>query len=234
MEEQQGQHWMVRLEVTEDERRVRSGVPSFVTAKTWICKELWGMVFIWYHADGEAPSWEIPADALPGTLERDASWGFEHRIRTHIQDIAENGADTGHFDQVHRASSLVDGREFRKTMGETWKGRMFQHKWTTSWRPLKHDAMVHIDTSISILGWKCGYLRYHVEARQAGRSSPGHHPPSRPETKYMLIQCLIPEGPLDIRVVHKVFFQPRMSWLVRWIYIMSLRNMVCESRKPHD
>ncbi|KAH7981076.1 hypothetical protein HPB49_021347 [Dermacentor silvarum] len=200
-------------------------VPSFVTAKAWTCEELLGMVFIWYHADGEEPSWEIPADALEETLEPEASWCFEHRIHTHIQDIAENGSDMGHFNQVHRVNGLVDGVQFKKTMGETWKGRIFQHQWATNWSPFKHEATVTIDTSLSVLGWKSKYLRLNIEARQVGPAlviirNCGHG------TNFTVIQSLIPEGPFNIRMLHRVHFEPRTSRLVRWTYFIGLRNMV--------
>ncbi|XP_049515937.1 cholesterol 7-desaturase nvd-like isoform X1 [Dermacentor silvarum] len=200
-------------------------VPSFVTAKAWTCKELLGMVFIWYHADGEKPSWEIPADVLGENVESEASGQFEHRVHTHIQDIAENGADMGHFTQLHVASALVDGVHFKKTMGETWKGRILQHQWATNWSPFKHEATVAIDSYVTFLGWKSKYLCYNIEARQVGPALViirvhGYR------TNVTLIQSLIPEGPFNIRMLHKLHFEPRMSWLVRWIWIIMLRNMV--------
>ncbi|KAK8776452.1 hypothetical protein V5799_030203, partial [Amblyomma americanum] len=145
---------------------LRSAAPSFVKAKAWPCKELLGLVFVWYHADGEEPTWDVPEDILGETLESEATGRFEHLVHCHIQDIAENGADLGHFNQIHKASSFVGGDEFQKTLGESWKGRLFQHHWTATWNPKKHEAAVIIESSISILGWKPNYLRHHIEARQ--------------------------------------------------------------------
>nr|XP_050025189.2 cholesterol 7-desaturase nvd-like [Dermacentor andersoni] len=148
--------------------------PSFAKVNVWMSKELLGLVFVWYHADGKAPSWDVPEDILSRTLESKSTGRFEHSVHCHIQDIAENGADSGHFNKVHKASSLVNGTEFEKNMGESWKGRLFQHQWVATWSPNKHEAMVVIEAFISILGWKPDYLRHQVEARQV---HPNNDPP---------------------------------------------------------
>ncbi|XP_072141796.1 cholesterol 7-desaturase nvd-like [Dermacentor andersoni] len=199
--------------------------PSFVKVKVWTSKELLGLVFVWYHADGKAPSWDIPEDILSRTLESKSTGRFEHSVHCHIQDIAENGADPGHFNKIHKASSLVNGTEFEKDMGESWKGRLFQHQWVATWSPNKHEATVTIEAFISILGWKPDYLRHHVEARQIGPAlvaisvwGPTGH--------YVAVQSLRPEGPFDIKVVHRLYFEPGVSWLLRRFYTMTLRNMV--------
>ncbi|XP_077550857.1 cholesterol 7-desaturase nvd-like [Haemaphysalis longicornis] len=198
--------------------------PSFVKAKAWITKELLGLVFVWFHVDGEEPDWEIP-QLLGKTLEVQPTGRFEHLVHCHIQDIAENGADLGHFNQIHKASSFVDGAEFEQNLGHCWKGRLFQHHWEATWTPDKHEAMVTIESSISIGSWTPNFLRHHIEARQVGPAlvaisvwgSAGH---------YVAIQSLRPEGPFDIRVVHTLHFETRVSRLLRWFYTMTLRNMV--------
>ncbi|KAK8776453.1 hypothetical protein V5799_030202 [Amblyomma americanum] len=140
-------------------------VPTFVKAKTWTCKELLGYVFIWYHADGEEPSYDIPTDALEEGMERETSWRFEHRVRGHIQDIAENGADLAHFNQIHWANGLVNGIEYRKNQGESWMGRIFKHHWSPVWSYENHVGTVTLNSSISVLGWKPDFLRHHTVAR---------------------------------------------------------------------
>lgn len=75
-----------------------------------------GMIFVWYHADGEAPSFEIPVVSgwdEPGWL---ASWlTWEWTVKTHPQEMAENGIDWPHFDRVHHMP-VPDDRscEFRE------------------------------------------------------------------------------------------------------------------------
>ncbi|HEX2579753.1 MAG TPA: Rieske 2Fe-2S domain-containing protein [Rhabdochlamydiaceae bacterium] len=62
-----------------------------------------GMVVIYYSEDYSAPTWEIPqfSDDLQGNWTKiDYS---EMIIKTHIQELPENGIDTQHFEPVHRS-----------------------------------------------------------------------------------------------------------------------------------
>jgi len=76
-------------------RRPTPSIPSFP-----VCERN-GMILIHFHSAGEAPAWEIPE--LP---EHDSpEWTpFDMRrwkIRTHIQEMAENGFDVTHFRSLH-------------------------------------------------------------------------------------------------------------------------------------
>jgi phenylpropionate dioxygenase-like ring-hydroxylating dioxygenase large terminal subunit len=61
-----------------------------------------GLVFVWYHAEGEPPSFEIPEIAGWGEPGWTRQWlGWEWTVKTHPQEMAENGIDWPHFDRVH-------------------------------------------------------------------------------------------------------------------------------------
>lgn len=68
---------------------------------TWPVREINGFIFVWHHAGGAEPSWEIP----PHPALSDPDYGFvatrEHLFRGHPQDISENGADFAHFIAIH-------------------------------------------------------------------------------------------------------------------------------------
>ncbi|WP_424217126.1 Rieske 2Fe-2S domain-containing protein (plasmid) [Streptomyces sp. BI20] len=68
------------------------------------CREVDGFVMVWWHARGEAPSWEIEPLA-PGEFEPPRSHVIH--LRDHPQDVYENVFDQGHFAPVHGVSATV-------------------------------------------------------------------------------------------------------------------------------
>ncbi len=82
--------------------------------RVWPVMEQHGLVFLWHHPDGQAPSWEMldifgcypefstPAEAyyppVPSFIRRD------HDEPVHPQIVLENSADSAHFEFVHRAT----------------------------------------------------------------------------------------------------------------------------------
>lgn len=69
-------------------------------AGAWDVREQNGRIFIWYHARGAAPGYEIPTYRGDGTEW--TSWRTSsYRVRTHVQELTENIIDRSHFYQVH-------------------------------------------------------------------------------------------------------------------------------------
>jgi phenylpropionate dioxygenase-like ring-hydroxylating dioxygenase large terminal subunit len=60
-----------------------------------------GMILIYYSSDYSSPTWEIPQfeDDLVGNWTKPTY--SEMIIKTHIQELAENGFDVAHFEPVH-------------------------------------------------------------------------------------------------------------------------------------
>jgi hypothetical protein len=60
------------------------------------------MIFVYYHENGEAPSFEIPD--IPE--QRSAKWlpvgRIEWTFRSHIQEVVENSVDLPHFQFIHK------------------------------------------------------------------------------------------------------------------------------------
>lgn len=75
---------------------------------TWPVVERNQLIWAWYHPDGIAPLWEVATvaeTAEPGWTPYDR---HEWHINVHIQDMAENGADTAHFRYTHGTASFPD------------------------------------------------------------------------------------------------------------------------------
>jgi phenylpropionate dioxygenase-like ring-hydroxylating dioxygenase large terminal subunit len=77
-------------------------IPPNAKIGTWRSVERNGFIFVWYHAKGAEPDWEI--EEIPET--RDAEFQVVARrdwepFRSHPQEIAENGVDLPHFRVLH-------------------------------------------------------------------------------------------------------------------------------------
>jgi nitrite reductase/ring-hydroxylating ferredoxin subunit len=84
------------------------GKPPRAKLRTFPVSERSGVLFVWHHGDGEAPSWEPPE------LDRAGWTEWRHQtipVRTHVQETAENSVDVGHFSSVHGYSGTEVVRE---------------------------------------------------------------------------------------------------------------------------
>ena len=73
-------------------------IPANARVGSYPTVEKNGVIYFWYHAEGEAPSFEIPL--LPEVADPDftSPWSrTEWTIRTHPQEILENGVDFQHL-----------------------------------------------------------------------------------------------------------------------------------------
>jgi nitrite reductase/ring-hydroxylating ferredoxin subunit len=70
------------------------------SAHAWPVCERNGRIFIWHHADGLPPSYEVI-----GYRPNESNWtpwrSNSYRVRVHVQDLTENIIDRSHFSAVH-------------------------------------------------------------------------------------------------------------------------------------
>ena len=76
-------------------------IPAKARVRCWDVVERDRMIFVWRHAEGKPPAWQVPI--LP-ELE-DPDWTeprtYELKVEVHMQDMAENNCDPIHFQFVH-------------------------------------------------------------------------------------------------------------------------------------
>jgi nitrite reductase/ring-hydroxylating ferredoxin subunit len=78
-----------------------ANVPAQAVLGSYPVREVNGFIFVWYHAAGAPPSWEIPTHPIVGDRNYYLVEKREHLFRGHPQDISENGADFAHFKAIH-------------------------------------------------------------------------------------------------------------------------------------
>jgi cholesterol 7-dehydrogenase len=80
-------------------------IPRHAKVHSWTVREAWGLIMVWYHSEGAAPSW-----STEGFLPELPKYRFHARhssvLRIHLQDFAENGADYAHFHHVHNLITI--------------------------------------------------------------------------------------------------------------------------------
>ena len=81
-------------------------IPPNAKLRSWHVHEVAGLIMVWHHAEGAAPSWQLPEVPEYGNAE----WtDYERRrwqVRTRNQEMAENAVDSAHFHYVHGTTNM--------------------------------------------------------------------------------------------------------------------------------
>ena len=95
-------------------------IPSGARVGCWPVREVNGVIFVYRHAEGAPPDFEIPE--LEEYVSGEYTYGRIGRtIRTHIQETQENMIDVGHFNFIHHGF-----KEFPQIAGWEENGRHFR------------------------------------------------------------------------------------------------------------
>lgn len=96
-------HWRFGKDGTCEDIPYATRKPRNTDIQAWPTVERNGAVFVWHHATGGPPEWEVPVIAEYGTAEW-LPWSPSclDGVKTHPREIVENVADKAHFPVVHR------------------------------------------------------------------------------------------------------------------------------------
>ena len=94
-----------------------SKIPPKAQLRSWPICEINGLIMVYYHAQGEPPTWQIPALSTWNPKEWTPFHPLSYKIRTHSQEIFENSVDMTHmlvlhkeaFSTVEDTSQKIDG-----------------------------------------------------------------------------------------------------------------------------
>jgi phenylpropionate dioxygenase-like ring-hydroxylating dioxygenase large terminal subunit len=107
-------------------------IPRGARVRHFPTRELNGFVWAWYDPDDREPFFEIPTLSQVESPDWVETFRKTWRIRSQIQEMGENGADSAHFPTVHGSAAVPpskvdnDGAHRRATQFtevETSKGR---------------------------------------------------------------------------------------------------------------
>ena len=94
-------------------------IPPGARVRSWPVCEQNGLIFVWYHPEGEAPRWQIPEVPEWGGEAWSEPDSRSFQVRSHPQEMAENVVDAVHFQVVHgvphtpEMKAEIDGHIFR-------------------------------------------------------------------------------------------------------------------------
>ncbi|XP_049864679.1 cholesterol 7-desaturase nvd isoform X1 [Schistocerca gregaria] len=185
-------------------------VPEIAKVRRWESCEVNGLVFVWYHAEGEPPSWR--PEQLPQLA--DGSWRYRGRseflINAHIEEIPENGGDIAHLNAIH-GPSLLAGSDLR-TCERLWLS-FARHVWAADWAPSTqpgrtHTATMNVRHELRLFG-KVPVVSMKVQANQIGPGYVVMHMETSLGSM-VILQCVTPLEPLLQKVIHRIFCPPHM------------------------
>ncbi|CAH0385433.1 unnamed protein product [Bemisia tabaci] len=205
-------------------------VPDLARLRTWKSVEVNDIIFVWYHAEGEEPSYE------PQPWEEITNGGykfvgrFESTCDAHIEDGIQNLADNAHVNKVHAPRMGLAGADFDGSMRK-WLSYFAVHVQKSTWEPdayLPHLAwtrtkfQLYLFNKIPILG--ANGLR--VIARTIG--------PSIFEVSVSVWNLtahqtffVTPVGPLTLRVVDRIYARPFEN-LVGRVFLWGFKQAIEE------
>lgn len=172
-------------------------IPTNAATKSWICKEDWNLVLVWYHADNELPTWNTDG-YIPEIKEYKYHFKTTDILRIHLQDFAENGADYAHFAYVHElltipfAERIVDVKHTLSiTFGEDEQKHMawFRDQADLVWK--KSQKMIpHAGGKALVTYYGPGFLVFQFDTKIG---------------KLLLVKTFTPLGTLKVKMTDYVY-----------------------------
>jgi 3-ketosteroid 9alpha-monooxygenase subunit A len=126
-------------------------IPPKARLGAWPLIERNGAIWVWRHAEGKPPSWEVPE--IPEFSDRDwtAPDFYRWKVRTRNQEMAENAVDKAHFRYVH---GTLDVPESVVTVDGVWRRSLNHSKMLTPRGPV--DGCIDANS----FGFGCGFTRF--------------------------------------------------------------------------
>ncbi len=103
-------------------------IPTSARIGSWLVEEVNGLIMVYHDPSGALPQWRIPKLPEYGSDE----WtpfmdGYHWKIRTHVQELGENGMDSAHFSFLHSQQTQRMRSEAVAIDGPTLTHRTFQY-----------------------------------------------------------------------------------------------------------
>jgi phenylpropionate dioxygenase-like ring-hydroxylating dioxygenase large terminal subunit len=135
-------------------------IPSKAQIQTWSVREVNGLIFVYYHAWGEAPTWEIPDIPEYSSSE----WmpfrpTYQWKLRSHIQELGEQIVDIAHLPTVHLDDSVKSDLPY--VDGSVWRQNFCtQRAFTTR----LFNTQIQTQYEVTLYGLGYSLQRYYTKA----------------------------------------------------------------------
>jgi phenylpropionate dioxygenase-like ring-hydroxylating dioxygenase large terminal subunit len=160
-------------------------IPAKAQVETWRSLERNGLVFVWHHAEHKAPEYEpevIPELSQPEyALYKKKDW----EIKTHPQEVMENGVDFAHFPILH-------GWKARQIDWEP-NGPFYRVKIEVDTGAEQQAATAENATDVNSYNSGPGFLFTRAVGQMTG----------------IAINCLVPVEPERLRLLHVYYHHVR-------------------------
>lgn len=126
-------------------------VPPKARIGAWPVVERNGAIWVWRHAEGKPPTWEVPEIPELSDADWTAPDRYRWKIRSRNQEMGENAADRAHFRYVH---GTMEVPESEVTVDGVWRRSLQRSKMLTPRGPV--DGCIDANT----FGFGCGFTRF--------------------------------------------------------------------------
>ncbi|CAH0394515.1 unnamed protein product [Bemisia tabaci] len=191
-------------------------VPELAEVQTLRSVEVNHIIFLWYHAEGEEPPYEIQP------LKETTSEGymyvgrFECLIDAHIEDMLQNSADNEHLGVLHASKMGLVGADLDGFWSK-WLSLLAKVTPKSSWEPdadnphlswSRFEVLVKLFKKISF-----------TSRKQLKHIGPGYIEVTTllAKTKIYGTVCVTPIGPLTVRTTLRVYGRPSHILMGRFI-----------------
>nr|XP_018896278.1 PREDICTED: cholesterol 7-desaturase-like isoform X1 [Bemisia tabaci] len=198
-------------------------IPEFAKVRTWKSVEVNHIIFVWYHAEGEEPSYEIQpfADIMDGSYTYRGR--FEYLLDAHAEDLFQNFADNEHIDFLHAPRMLMVGADLEGSKRK-WLPNFINLTQSTHWEPdadLPHMSRIQNELHIKLFN-RITLIKSDAVSRSIG---PGYieatQSTSLGNTRFTL--CITPVAPLTLRLTTRLYTRP-FTILAGPITLHALKN----------
>ncbi len=126
-------------------------IPPRARLRAWPALERNGVLWVWRHAEGKPPDWDVPLIPEIGDSDWTEPERYRWKIRSRNQEMAENAVDRAHFRYVHGTLDVPDSEV---TVDGVWRRSLQRSKMLTPRGPV--DGCIDANS----FGFGCGFTRF--------------------------------------------------------------------------
>jgi cholesterol 7-dehydrogenase len=188
-------------------------IPPNSNTRSWPCVEANGVILVWHHAAGVAPTWDVERYPYIDDGSYYRSGQTTSYVNTHIREIPENGADSAHLNVLHTDFVIAQLRPVG-----------LAHGWNAAWRPhdtIEHKSCIALSQHFELCGYRVPGTTVTTEINQIG---PGMVSLQlfTPLGRVHVFEYVTPIRALEQRILHVAFCNPYIPQPIASFILWSL------------